>query len=72
MRGYTLTLMPRDDDEINRKLGISLQIEILKRSLDENELSWVASGLGMIRNTVADSLRRDIAEKEAMLAHLES
>jgi hypothetical protein len=61
--------MPFDDDEINRKLGISLQIEILKRSLNENERSWISSGLGMIRNTVADSLRRDIAEKEAMLSN---
>jgi hypothetical protein len=60
--------MPFDDDEINRKLGISLQIEILKRSLNENERSWKASGLGLIRNTVADSLRHDIAEKEAMLS----
>jgi len=61
--------MPFEQDEISRKLGISLQIAILKRSLEENECSWNASGLGMIRNTVADSLRRDIAEKEAMLGH---
>ncbi|HZL29358.1 MAG TPA: hypothetical protein VFC39_22735 [Acidobacteriaceae bacterium] len=60
--------MPSDHNEINRNLGISLQIELLQRSLQENERSWIASGLGMIHNTFADSIRRDIAEKEATLA----
>jgi hypothetical protein len=59
--------MLSDHNEVNRNLGITLQIEVLRRSLHENERSWIASGLGMIHNTVADSIRRDIAEKEATL-----
>jgi hypothetical protein len=59
--------MPTDHDEINGKLSIRLQIEMLQRNLEENEQSWIASGLGMIHNTIADSIRRDIAEREALL-----
>ncbi|HZL25754.1 MAG TPA: hypothetical protein VFC39_04410 [Acidobacteriaceae bacterium] len=60
--------MSFNHDEVNRKLGIGLQIEILERSLVENEDSWKASGLGGIANTLADSIRRDIAEREELLA----
>jgi hypothetical protein len=60
--------MSLNHDEINRKLGIDLQIAILRRSLVENEALWKASGFGAIKNPIADSLRRDLAEKEAMLA----
>jgi len=60
--------MSFNHDEVNRKLGLGLQIEILQRSLVENEDSWKASGLGGIANPLADSIRRDIAEREELLA----
>jgi hypothetical protein len=66
-RGRMLAFMPTNDDEINSRLGISLQIEMLQRNLEENARSWIASGLGMIHNTVTDSIRRDIAEKQLLL-----
>jgi hypothetical protein len=59
--------MPSDQDEIDRKLDINLQIAILRHNLDENERSWIACGLGMIHNTIADSIRSDIAVQEALL-----
>jgi len=42
--------MSFNHDEVNRKLGLDLQIEILQRSLVENEDSWKASGLDTIEN----------------------
>ena len=64
--------MPPNQDEIDRKLGIRLQIAVLKNNLEDNERSWIGCGLGMIHNTVADGIRRDIAEKEALLNQLQS
>jgi hypothetical protein len=63
--------MPTDHDEINSKRGITLQIEMLQRNLEENARSWIASGLGMIHNTVTDSIRRDITEKQILLGAAE-
>jgi hypothetical protein len=54
-------------DETNKIQALRLQIDILRRNLADNELSWVASGFERVRNPVADSIRRDIAEKEALL-----
>jgi hypothetical protein len=61
------SLMSFAHDEVNRKLGLNLQIEILQRSLVENELSWLASGLKGVPNPIAESLVRDILEKKSML-----
>jgi hypothetical protein len=71
-RGRTLVLMPLDHDEINRRLGIHLHIELLQRNLEQNERSWIASGLGMIHNTVVDGIRRDIAVWKALLSEGQS
>jgi hypothetical protein len=54
-------------DKINGRQGLLLQIDILKQSLAESELSWEESKLTGIRNTVAESIRRSIAEKKALL-----
>jgi hypothetical protein len=54
-------------DDINRRQGLLLQIGILKQSQADSELSWAESKLTGIRNTVSESIRRDIAEKESLL-----
>ena len=45
-----------------------LQIAMLKQSLVESEQSWIESNLTGTPNTVAESISRSIAEKEALLA----
>jgi hypothetical protein len=61
--------MPPDQDETNHKLGISLRIDMLQRDLEENERSWIGFGLGMIHNTVAARLRREIAADELLMSN---
>jgi hypothetical protein len=60
--------MSATHDETNRKLGLTLQIKLLERSLDENQKSWEFCKLPSGANTVAESIRRDIAEKRSQLA----
>ncbi len=56
-------------DKANRKKELVRQISVLKQSLADSEKSWTESKLDGIPNTIADSIRRDISKKEAMLAH---
>lgn len=58
-------------DKIIGTQVLQLQLEILKRNLADCEASWKATGFARLRNPVADSIRRDIAEKEALLADIE-
>jgi hypothetical protein len=61
--------MQLDHDAVNQKLGLSLRVSILRRSLTENERSWTASGLEGMTNPVANKLRKDLqAQEEALLA----
>jgi hypothetical protein len=50
---------------------LNMELTVLRRSLTENENSWQASGFGAIKNPVADSIRRSIVEKEALLATMQ-
>jgi hypothetical protein len=61
--------MSPNHDETNRKLGINLRIDMLQHDLEENERSWIGSGLGMIHNTVAARLRREIAADELLMSN---
>jgi hypothetical protein len=60
--------MSANHDGINQKLGLALQIELLERSLDENQKSWKFCRLPPGANGVAESIRKDIAEKRSQLA----
>ncbi len=47
---------------------LTLQIQMLHKALETNVASWITCGLPAETNPVADSIRRDIAEKQALLA----
>ena len=54
-------------DQISTKQILMHQIGILKQSLADSEQSWIESKLTGTPNTVAESIRQSIAEKEALL-----
>jgi hypothetical protein len=60
------------DEEIDRKQGSTHQIAMLDRSLDECEVSWQKYLDVAVPKPVAESLRKQIAEKERSLAEEDS
>jgi hypothetical protein len=55
-------------EEIDRKQLLMLQIAVLEQSLADSEASWKKDKFDPLLNPVAASIRRQIAEKEALLA----
>jgi hypothetical protein len=54
-------------DAINRHQGLILQIGLLRQSLTDSERSWKDYMFVGVPNPIAESIRRQIVEKEAML-----
>jgi hypothetical protein len=63
--------MSLENVESVRRLTLAAQIDKLQQALEANEKSWKACGLPTASNSVADGIRRDLAEKLAQL-HLDT
>ena len=57
-------------DETSRREALILQIGILKQLLADSETSWTQYKFDPVPNPVANSLRKQIAEKEEELDRL--